>query len=168
MTVRSCPRCATPHRAFLANKKEVAAVAGVAAKASAVPEQRPKSAPALRATEGATAEATEETGKRKRRRTRAKKKAKAPEGTTEEQSPAPAAAKTSPPANAQPERAAQSPTAGEAKASTSRGDPGQTSSKGSLFGQFCHSLRHLPPDVREKMMRMWKETARDSSDNPSD
>ena len=41
VTVRSCPRCATPHRAFLANKKEVAAVAAVAVKASAVPEQRP-------------------------------------------------------------------------------------------------------------------------------
>ena len=168
MTVSSCPRCATPHRAFLANKNEVATVAAAATKASAVSERRPKSAPALRAADTATVEATGEASKRKRRRTRAKKKVKTPEGADGEQSPATAAAKISPPANVQAEQAAQSPASEEVKPSTSREEPEQSSSKGSLFEQFCHSLRHLPPDVREKLIRVWKETVRDSSDNSSD
>ena len=162
------PTCATPHRAFLANKKEVATVAAAATKASAVSEQRPKSAPALRAADPATFEATGEASKHKRRRTRAKKKAKAPEGAAGEQSPVTAAAETSPLANAQAEQAAQSPASEEVKPSTSRREPEQSSSKGSLFEQFCYSLRHLPPDVQEKLIRVWKETARVSSNNSSD
>ena len=134
VTMRTCPRCGPIHSGFLAEKKEAAAVSTVAPAAPAADSHvdaispRVAEAAALSVEKMETAAADVLARKKKCRRAK-KKKAQQPDV------PLPPQPRTPPPPRITP-----------CEASTSTGTP---------YERFCHSLRRLSPVTQTRLKAVW-------------